>query len=170
MHSSRSYPKVELEANPPGLNKSPRQFLYAQPEWVALLATMLAKFGSTIQTVGFGFLANKTRRRRSGRAGQPRRSARSYQDSPAIADRLANPIPATPGGSATCRYRSNTIGDVQVAQGDLAGARAVTATASPSETGWRNPIRQRRLAARSLGVVREESATCRSRRATLRAR
>ena len=65
-------------------------------------------------------------------------------------------IPAMPAGSAISRCRYKKVGDVLVAQGKLAGRSRATATASPSPSGWPSSRSQQyRLAARSLGVVRQ---------------
>ena len=151
-------------------------------------------------------------RRRAGGAGRPCGGAEVL---PATASRSQtgwrSPIPATPAGSAISRCRTNKVGDVLVAQGDLAGALKAyrdslaiadrLAKSDPGNAGWQRDLsvsydkvgdvqvgagrprggaevlprqprdrrpageirsRQRRLAARSLGVVRTRSATCRS--------
>ncbi len=129
---------------------------------------------------------------------------KSYRDSLAIADRLAKSDPGNAGWQRDLSVSYEKIGDVQVAQGDLAGALNPIATASrsadrlakadPGNAGWQRDLsvsydkvgdvqvaqgdlagraeilsrqprhqraagesrsRQRRLAARSVGVVRE---------------
>ncbi len=103
---------------------------------------------------------------RSRRATSPG-ALTSYRDSLAISDRLAKSDPGNAGWQRDLSVSYDKVGDVQVAQGDLAG-RADLLPRQPRD--WRPAgeirSRQRRLAARSLGVVRSRSATCRSRRAT----
>jgi tetratricopeptide (TPR) repeat protein len=92
-----------------------------------------------------------------------------YRDGLAIADRLAKSDPGDAGWQRDLSVSYNRVGDVQVGQGDLAGALK-SATASPSETGWRNPIP---VTPAGSAICRSRtigSATCRSRRAILRAR
>ena len=99
----------------------------------------------------------------------------SYRDSLAIRDRLAQSDPGNPGWRHDLSASYDRVGDVQVAQGDLAGALTSyrdslaifdrLAQSDPGNAGWRRDLprdqrpfgairsRQRRLAARSLGVV-----------------
>ena len=62
------------------------------------------------------------------------------------------------------------VGDVQRAQGDLAGALKSYREASPSVTGWRNPIPATPAGSTICRCRTTRSATCRWRRATLPAR
>ena len=92
---------------------------------------------------------------------------KSYRDSLAIRDRLAKSDPGNAGWQRDLSVSYDKIGDVQVAQGDLAGGAQVLSR----QPRHRRPAgeirsRQRRLAARPLGVATTRSATCRSRRAT----
>ena len=139
---------------------------------------------------------------RSRRATSPARCT-SYRDSLAIADRLAQSDPGNAGWRRDLSVSYNKVGDVQVAQGDLAGAltsyrdslaiRDRLAQSDSGNAGWRRDLsvshnkvgnvqvaqgdlagalksyrdslaigppgairsRQRGLAARSLGVVRQ---------------
>ena len=101
-------------------------------------------------------------RRRAGGAGRPggraeilpRRASPSWSVWP-------SPTPAMRAGSAICRCRTTRIGDVQRAQGDLAGAlTSYRDRLAISRTPGQVRPRQRGLAARSVGVVRAGSATC----------
>ena len=96
---------------------------------------------------------------------------KSYRDSLAITDRLAQSDPGNAGWQRDLSVSYDKIGDVQVAQGDLAGALKSyrdslaigdrLAQSDPGNAGWQ----------RDLSVsYNEESATCRSRRATSPAR
>ena len=93
---------------------------------------------------------------------------KSYRDGLAISrSPVARRTPATRAGSATSRCRINKVGDVLVAQGDLAGAlKSYRDSLAIAEQLSRLGSRQRRLAARPLGVVTTRSATCWWRRAT----
>ena len=79
---------------------------------------------------------------------------------------LANPIPATPSGSATL-VSYHKVGDVQAAQGDLAGALnsyqaslAIVERLAKSDPG--------NASGSATSVSYEKSATCRWRRAICR--
>ena len=81
---------------------------------------------------------------------------KSYRDGLAIADRLAQSDPGNAGWQRDLSVSYDRVGDVQVAQGDLAGALnsyrdGLAISGSPGAIR----SRQRRLAARSLGVVRQ---------------
>ena len=95
-------------------------------------------------------------RRRAGGAGQSARGAeilsRRARDQPSG---WRAPTPATPAGSAICRCRTIRVGDVLVAQGNLPEALKSfrDGLAICRAAGARRP-RQRRLAARSVGVLR----------------
>ena len=145
-------------------------------------------------------------RRREDGAGRPCGRAEGLRGQPRDHETgWRNPIPATPAGSAIFRCRTNKIGDVKTAQGDLAGALKAyqdslaiadrLAKSDPGNAGWQRDLsvsyeqdrrredgagrpcgraeglsgqprdhrpageirsRQRRLAARSLGVVRQD--------------
>ena len=95
---------------------------------------------------------------------------KSYRDSLAIIDRLAKSDPGNAGWQRDLSVSYEKIGDVQVAQGDLAGALKSYATASRSETGWRNPIPATPAGSAISRCRTTRSATCRSRRATSPAR
>ena len=89
------------------------------------------------------------------RASLPTRSPPIRRASPSPSA-WRSPIPAMPAGSAICRCRTTKIGDVQVAQGKLAG-RAYLLSGEPRHRRAPGEVRSRqcRLAARSVGVVRE---------------
>ena len=106
-------------------------------------------------------------RRRAGRAGRPRRRADFLQRQPRdLIDRLAKSDPGNAGWQRDLSVSYEKIGDVQVAQGDLAGALnsyrdslAIIdrlAKSDPGNAGWQ----------RDLSVSTTRLATCRSRRAT----
>jgi predicted negative regulator of RcsB-dependent stress response len=77
---------------------------------------------------------------------------KSYRDSLAIAERLATSDPGNAGWQRDLSVSYNRVGDVQVAQGDLAGAlKSYRDSLAIAERPIRS--RQRRLAARSVGVV-----------------
>ena len=82
---------------------------------------------------------------------------KSYRDSLAIADRLANADPGNAGWQRDLSVSYDKVGDVLVAQGNLPEAlksyRDGLAIRERLATG--RP-RQRRLAARSVGVVRQD--------------
>ena len=95
----------------------------------------------------------------------------SYRDSLAIRDRLAQSDPGNAGWRRDLSVSYNKVGDVQVAQGDLAGrARPPIATASRSETAWRNPIPATPAGSAISRCPTKGSATCRPRKATSPAR
>ena len=82
---------------------------------------------------------------------------KSYRDSLAIADRLAKSDPGNAGWQRDLSVSYNKIGDVQVAQGDLAGAlKSYRDSLAIIEPAGAIRSRQRRLAARSLGVLRQD--------------
>ncbi len=84
----------------------------------------------------------------------------AYQDSLAIADRLAKSDPGNAGWQRDLSVSYDKIGDVKTAQGDLAGAlKAYQDSLAISRPAGEIRSRQRRLAARSFGVVRARSAT-----------
>ena len=78
---------------------------------------------------------------------------KSYRDGLAISDRLAKSDPGNAGWQRDLSVSYDKVGDVQVAQGDLAGALKSYRTASRSRPAGQSRSRQRRLAARSLGVL-----------------
>ena len=81
----------------------------------------------------------------------------SYRAGTAISERLAQPIPATPAGSATSRCRMNKIGDVLGAQGKLDDALAsYRASLAIRERLAADRSEQRGLAARPVGVARKD--------------
>ena len=74
----------------------------------------------------------------------------------AISDRLAKSDPGNAGWQRDLSVSYNKVGDVQVAQGDLAGAlKSYQDSLAISRPAGQIRSRQRRLAARSLGVLRE---------------
>ena len=80
---------------------------------------------------------------------------KSYRGGLAVIDRLAKSDPGNAGWQRELTVSYNRIGDVQMAQNDLAGALKSYREASPSLPAGKIRSRQRRLAARSRGVVRE---------------
>ena len=78
---------------------------------------------------------------------------KSYNDSLAISDRLAKSDPGNAGWQRDLSASYDKVGDVQLAQGDLRGAEILPR--QPRHQGPSGEIRsrQRRLAARSLGVI-----------------
>ena len=80
---------------------------------------------------------------------------------------LAASNPTNAGWQRDLSVSYNKVGDVQVAQGDLTGALKSSATASPSESGWRNPIPATPAGSAICRCRTAELATCRWRRATL---
>ena len=65
---------------------------------------------------------------------------KSYRDSLAIFDRLATSDPSNTKWQRELSVAYSMVGDVQLAQGDLSRRSSLTTTASPSKTGWRDPI------------------------------
>ena len=81
---------------------------------------------------------------------------KSYRDSLDIADRLAKSYPGNAGWQRDLSVSYNKIGDVQLAQGDLAGAlKSYQRQPRHHRPAGEIRPRQRRLAARSLGVVQQ---------------
>ena len=108
---------------------------------------------------------------RAGRAGRPRR-ARSIPIATVSRSSTAwrNPIPAMPAAQRDLSVSYKKIGDVQVAQGDLAGALKSYRDSLAIATGWRNPIPATPAGSAISRCLTRRSATCRSRRATSPAR
>ena len=90
-------------------------------------------------------------RRREDGAGRPCGRAEGLRGQPRDQQTgWRNPIPATPAGSAISRCRSNKIGDVKTAQGDLAGALKAyqdslaiadrLAKSDPGNAGWQRDL------------------------------
>ena len=80
----------------------------------------------------------------------------SYQASLAIRDRLAKSDPGNAGWQRDLSVSYNKVGDVQVAQGNLPAALAsYQASLAIKRPAGEVRSRQRRLAARSVGVVRQ---------------
>ena len=97
------------------------------------------------------------RRRRADGAGQ---SARGAEILTATGWRSATGwrrrTPATPAGSAICRCRYDKVGDVLVAQGNLPEAlKSYRDSLAIADRLAKARPRQRRLAARSVGVVQQ---------------
>src|SRR3954449_1012969 len=63
-----------------------------------------------------------------------------YRDSLVILARLVQSDPGNAGWQHDLSAAINKVGDVQGAQGDLTGAMKSYRDASPSLSGWRNPI------------------------------
>ncbi len=91
---------------------------------------------------------------------------KAYEDSFAIADRLAKSDPGAAGWQRDLSVSYEKVGDVQVAQGDLAGALTSYRDSFAIETGWRNPIPATPAGSAISRCRTIKSATCRSRRAT----
>ena len=91
---------------------------------------------------------------------------KSYSDSLAISERLAKSDPGNAGWQRDLSVSYEKVGDVQVAQGDLAGgAEILSATASPSASAWRNPIPATPAGSAICRCPTTRSATCWWRRA-----
>ena len=95
---------------------------------------------------------------------------KSYRDGFAIMERLTRSDPGNAGWLRDLAVSYERIGNVLVAQGDLAARSRPTVTASPSGSGWRNPIPAMPAGSAIWRCRMRRSATCRWRKATLRAR
>ncbi len=96
---------------------------------------------------------------------------KAYQDSLAIAEKLAAQDPGNAGWQRDLSVSFRTRSATCRARRAISTARSrPTRTASPSREARRAGPRQRRLAARPLGQLRARSATCRARRAISTAR
>ena len=96
---------------------------------------------------------------------------KSYRDGLAIAERLAKADPGNAGWQRDLSVSYDRIGDVLVAQGNLPEAlKSYRDGLAIAERLAEGRPRQRRLAARSVGVATTRSATCWWRRAICRRR
>ena len=81
---------------------------------------------------------------------------KSYRDSLAITERLAKSDPGNAGWQRDLSVSYNKVGDVQMAQGDLAGAlKSYRDGLAIARAAGAIRSRQRRLAARPLGLICE---------------
>ena len=81
---------------------------------------------------------------------------KSYRDSLAISERLAKADPSNAGWQRDLSVSYNKVGDVLVAQGNLPeGAEGLPRQPRHRRAPGQGRPRQRRLAARSLGVLRQ---------------
>ena len=92
--------------------------------------------------------------RRAGGAGRPPRRAQAYTDGKAIAEKLAAADPGNAQWQRDLSVSWDKLGDVRLAQGDLAGALAGLhrGPGDRREAGGRRPG-QRRVAARPVGEL-----------------
>ena len=91
------------------------------------------------------------------RQGDPAKAMTRYRESLAIFDRLAKSDPGNAGWQYNLSINNERIGDVQVAQGDLVGCFGLVSR----QVRYHRPAgeirsKQCRLAAQSLGVLRED--------------
>ena len=80
----------------------------------------------------------------------------SYQASLAIAERLAKPDPGNAGWQRDLSVSHDKIGDVQGRRATCRGRWPATRPRSRSPSGWPSGPRQRRVAARPLGLAQQD--------------
>ena len=100
-------------------------------------------------------------RRRAGGAGRPCRRADGLPPASSIHDRLAAADPGNAGWQRDLSVSWDRIGDVRVAQGDLARrAAGLHRRPGASASGWRPPTRATPAGSATSRSARTRSATC----------